>query len=227
MKKTIDFVSHLFFSFTHISTNTLTLTSIERVIIIYCPLKCRSICTYQIAKRTILGLLLIFTVYEAQVFFIIGFKDGDGRLGCIAMSDFNLKVYQLSDSILYSYIPLIIMFLCNTAIIIKLILTKYQSIGASNNRNLSLTKATTRITIMLVSVSVLFITCTLPYAVVYQIDLDRSTYLYTIIIVLMYTNHSVNFIVYYATNNQFRKELHNMFCCKDQLTPGNTEESIT
>ena len=114
------------------------------------------------------------------------------------------------------------MFLCNTAIVIKLILTKYQSIGANKNRNVTLTKATKCITIMLVSVSVLFIVCTLPYAVLYNLDIDVFTYPYTVIILLMYTNHSVNIIVYCTTNNQFRKELCNMFCCKDQLTPGNT-----
>ena len=107
----------------------------------------------------------------------------------------------------------------------KLILTKYKSTDTNKSGNVSLTKAAKRITIMLVSVSVLFIVCTLPYAVVYQVDLNVSTYSYTVIILLMYTNHSVNIVVYYTTNNQFRKELRKMICCKVQVHPANTEES--
>ena len=57
----------------------------------------------------------------------------------------------------------------------------------------------------------LFVVCTLPYAVMYQVHLDISTYSYAVIILLMYTNHSTNIIVYTVTNIQFRRELTKMF----------------
>ena len=118
------------------------------------------------------------------------------------------------------------MSVCNSAIIFKLLHTKYKNIDNNKTGNVSLTKAAKRITIMLVSVSVSFIVCTLPYAVLYQVDLNVSTYSYVVIILLMYTNHSVNIIVYYVSNSQFRRELRKMFCCKlDSQVHPNTDES--
>ena len=103
------------------------------------------------------------------------------------------------------------MFACNIVIVLKLLLAKYKK-TADNNEigNMSLSKAAKGITIMLISVSVLFIVCTLPYAVIYQVRIDVSTYSYAVIILLMYTNHSVNIIVYSFTNKQFKKEMQRM-----------------
>ena len=67
---------------------------------------------------------------------------------------------------------------------------------------------------MLIWVSILFITCTLPYAIIYSIDSNLSTYVYAFQAILVYINHSVNIIVYSITNSQFNKELRKLIGCK-------------
>ena len=218
----------LFCSFSHISTSTLTLTSVERFISIYFPFKAKDICSLKITKRVIVALVIIFLVFETQVFFII--DDIEGTNGTIVdcgptgSTKSTFEVYKHLDSILYSYFPFAVMSICNVAIIIKLLMAKHKSKPDST----ALSKGAKRITIMLVSVSVLFIICTLPYAVLYQVNLDVSTYSYTLIILLMYTNHSVNIIVYYVTNSQFRRELRKMFCYKvnSQVHPSMDESTM-
>ena len=106
------------------------------------------------------------------------------------------------------------MLACNIAIVLKLLLAKYKKTTDNNEiGNMSLSKAAKGITVMLISVSVLFVICTLPYAVIYQVQIDVSTYSYAVIILLMYTNHSVNIIVYSCTNKQFKKEMQRMLYC--------------
>ena len=202
------------FSFTHISTNTLALTSVERLILIYLPLRSKDVCNLQVARRVIFSLLLIFTLFELHLFFTINFENDSGRLACVTISSSYSQIFHVLDSVLYSYLPLTVMLACNIAIVLKLLLAKYKKTTDNNEiGNMSLSKAAKGITVMLISVSVLFVICTLPYAVIYQVQIDVSTYSYAVIILLMYTNHSVNIIVYSFTNKQFKKEMQRMLYC--------------
>ena len=198
--------------FMHISTNTLALTSIEKMITVYFPLRARDICTPKGAYKVCGFIVTVLFIYEAQAFFTISFDSAHGRLACIAISDSYLEFYEITDSLLYSYFPLTVLFLCNIAIIIKLLVSKYKS-GENEASGTSLSKAAVNITVMLVSACILFIVCTMPYAVLYQVKIDVSTYSYAAFILLMYTNHSVNIIVYWFTNSQFRREVLRLFCC--------------
>ena len=114
------------------------------------------------------------------------------------------------DSFIYSYLPIVFMTLFNVAIILKLTLARFQNKTESS----SLSKAAKGITVMLIGVSILFITCTLPYAIIYSIDSNLSTYVYAVQAILVYINHSVNIIVYSITNSQFNKELRKLIGCK-------------
>ena len=202
------------FSFTHISTNTLALTSVERLILIFLPLRSKDVCNLHVAKRVIFCQLLTFILFEMHLFFTINFENDSGRLACVTISSSYSHVFHVLDSVLYSYLPLTVMLACNIAIVLKLLLAKYKKTTDNNEiGNMSLSKAAKGITVMLISVSVLFVICTLPYAVIYQVQIDVSTYSYAVIILLMYTNHSVNIIVYSFTNKQFKKEMQRMLYC--------------
>ena len=110
----------------------------------------------------------------------------------------------------YSYLPIAFMTLFSVAIILKLTLARFQNKTESS----SLSKAAKGITVMIIGVSILFITCTLPYAIIYSIDSNLSTYVYAVQAILVYINHSVNIIVYSITNSQFNKELRKLIGCK-------------
>ncbi len=158
-------------------------------------------------QRVIVALIVIFVTFESQLLVIIDVvKDANGTItdcGPTPNKKHIFEVYKHLDSIIYSYLPLSIMFLCNTAIIGKLLHAKH---SGSKSGASSLSKGAKRITMMLLGVSLLFVVCTMPYAVLYQVNLSYSTYSYAAIILFMYTNHSVNIIVYSVTNIQFRRE---------------------
>ncbi len=196
----------------------------ERFVTIFFPLRARSVCTLPVAKRVIAAILVLFTLYEAHAFFTIGFDNTPERLACTALSPAYLRFYEVMDSIFYSYIPLTVMFTCNVGIIVKLLWSKFGEKESKTGNTLS--KAATGITVMLVSVCALFIACTLPYAVLYQVNIDVSTYSYAAIILLMYSNHTFNIIVYSLTNSQFKRELLRVFCrSKDNQVHSTTEGS--
>ena len=202
------------FRFAHISTTTLTVTSAEKFIFICFPMKARDLCTVSNAKNVMIALVVIFILFDAQWFYIINAKESSsGSASCTTTSDFAASynnLYKYFDSFIYSYLPIAFMTLFNVAIILKLTLARFQNKTESS----SLSKAAKGITVMLIGVSILFITCTLPYAIIYSIDSNLSTYVYAVQAILVYINHSVNIIVYSITNSQFNKELRKLIGCK-------------
>ena len=168
------------------------MTSIERFIGVYFPFKAKEICSLKITRRVIIGLVVVFLLFESQLFFIVdGVKGEDNSTvvvcGPASNSKSSFEIYKHMDSVLYSYLPITVMLVCNIGIISKFILAKTGKKAEGN----ALSKGAMRITVMLVGVSILFVVCTLPYAVMYQVHLDISTYSYAVIILLMYTNHSI------------------------------------
>ena len=163
------------------------MTSIERFIGVYFPFKAKQICSLKITRRVIIGLVVVFLLFESQLFFIVdGVKGEDNSTvvdcGPASNSKSSFEIYKHMDSVLYSYLPITVMLVCNIGIISKFILAKT---GKKTEGN-ALSKGAMRITVMLVGVSILFVVCTLPYAVMYQVHLDISTYSYAVIILLMY-----------------------------------------
>jgi hypothetical protein len=83
-----------------------------------------------------------------------------------------------------------------------------------------------RVTYMLLTVSFFYLVLTSPYAaysLFFQIRSDDphthavNMLIKTIFFILMYTNHSINFILYCVTGRKFRRELKDLvvcLCCK-------------
>ena len=120
------------------------------------------------------------------------------------------------------------MFIFNTAIIFKLYQAKKEN---KENRagSVTLSKAATGVTIMLVCVSIMFIVFTMPYAIVFHSGIDTGTYKYAVILQLMYLNHSVNIVVYSLTNSRFKKEMIKVLCFwkKNSIQPETDASSST
>ena len=107
----------------------LAMTSIERFIGIYFPFKAKEICSLKITRRIIIGLVVVFLLFESQLLFIVdGVKGEDNSTvvdcGPASNSKSSFEIYKHMDSVLYSYLPLTVMIVCNIGIITKLILAK-------------------------------------------------------------------------------------------------------
>ncbi len=205
---------YYYFRCSHISTSVLVLTSCEKFINVYFPLAASRICTLKTARYVSLALIGAFTIFESQWFFII--KD-NGSGSCIMINSNTrkyLKTYLKIDATLYSYLPLSFMFIFNSLIIGKLLWAKRKSRNGQVD-SLALSKAATGVTVMLVSVSVMFIVFTLPYVIVYKAVNNVSSIAYAVALLLMYVNHSANIIIYSSANSIFKRALKQsvLSCC--------------
>ena len=198
----------ILFSFTHCSTMTLAITAFEKFINIYFPIKAKELCTVQNAQRVMVTLFLCFSAFDAQWFFIFGYEESTNKCYVTTKAEDLFKVYNQIDAALYSYIPISSMIVFNTAIVVKLFFAK-----KSGNQS-SLSKAARGATMMLVGTCIIFVVLTIPKASMYKVSSGLSTYLHVFITLLMYTNHTINILVYTLSNSQFRKEARNFFGCK-------------
>ena len=172
-------------------------------------------CSAETAKRVMVIVVVFFAIFECQWFYIISHAEKTNK--CLVTSESKVKmanIYKYFDAIFYSYLPIGSMVITNTLIIIKLVIEKRRK---QNSQRSSLSKAAHSVTIMLLGTSLLFIVLTMPYAILYNINTDMSTYVYAMVFILVYSNHSLNIIVYTATNSQFRKEMIKLCCCKKRV----------
>ena len=112
------------------------------------------------------------------------------------------------DSIFYSYGPFIIMILANGVIIYKFIqasCTRDQ--GGTQSTNQALSKSTNKGTAMLITVSITFLILTLPVTVIREREQQEDIILLASFVLLRYTNHSINAVLYCISGSRFRNEL--------------------
>ena len=144
----------------------LVLMSVEKCFVIYFPFKSKTVCTVKTAKwiSGIVGVIL--AGYDLQYLIISRAIVGkDGSVYCeFRVTYLNLMMFV--DSALYSFLPFILMFITNIAIVFKFTGAKCKSkqINSTESTNQALVKAATRGTAMAVSVSVTFLLLTAPTA---------------------------------------------------------------
>ena len=128
------------------------------------------------------------------------------------------QFFLMMDTILISLAPAVIMALANAAIIYKLMMIKYKGMSRANG---SVSKSSTRGSVMVVTVSLAFIILTSPRAVDSALELGISTYPFGGVIVasMQYLNHSINGILYCIFGRKFRHELLKVipFCRKSTM----------
>jgi hypothetical protein len=146
------------------------------------------------------------------------------------------------DSILVTYIPLIIIVLGNVIIIIQIKrakITQSKMSAERNNKDVGKSKSIDQVTVMLLTVSMTFFLLMTPYAlfqVLYNYvwyDQTRSIYFYVkvnfareLCTMLWMTNHCINIILYSMTGRKFRQELMVMVSC-GRYIPGKPQTKTT
>jgi hypothetical protein len=136
-------------------------------------------------------------------------------------------IWPWVDSVVYSFLPFIIILALNVLIVLQVVKARRdrRSLQTPGSRLPSQRHFVTnpadsggKITVMLMSISVTFLLTTLPVSIAnifvkyLSLDSDLSTMLNyqlarTITLLLMFTNHCINFFLYCATGQKFRKQL--------------------
>ena len=146
----------------------------------------------------------VFLFYRKELIW----NEVDNMTVCVDLNFPSAKALQIKitiSSLLFSVIPLCIVIPSNVAIIIKLFLHKKhrRSLHASCSNT-----ETTKITVMLLSVTVAYIVLLVPTTI--SIILFRlGEFSYNTLILLSnlpYLNMSLNFYLYFLSGNMFRNE---------------------
>ena len=118
----------------------------------------------------------------------------------------HVNYFVMSQALFYAFVPIVFMCLSNTVIISKLMVIKYYGMSRSNE---SVSKSSTRASVMVVTVSLAFIILTFPLAVdsAIQHRFSSNPFGSIFVVSMQYLNHSINGILYCIFGKKFRNEL--------------------
>ena len=138
------------------SSMLIAVMSIEKFFALYFPLKAKSYCTVGTAKWVTGILAFIMAGFNSPIF--IWYKSINNQ--CFITKHANY--FLMLNTSFYVLVPICFMLLANAAIIYKLMYIKYKGISHTNE---SVSKSSTRGSVMVVTVSLAFIILTSPRAV--------------------------------------------------------------
>ena len=192
--------------------------AVDRLISVLLPHQYMTRCKWKVGLLVSLIELLLVVLLNIAVAVSVG-QSEEGY--CVPVSrEFFFSIWGYIDLISFSLLPAAIMIVCNSVILYLLYKSKMKT-GSSN----SVAKS---ITVMLMSLNVLFLVTTLPVSVVFF--LDWGTYgerqyavielAWTIFSLLQYAGSACTFFLYCVTGSKFREELIKMFsCCVPKSAP--------
>ena len=122
------------------------------------------------------------------------------------------------------------MFMTNFAIVLKFMRAKYKR-NSTKSTSQALSKAATRGTAMVVTVSITFLILTAPTAVYmalpHVIQLPNNPFYYVFMNITQYLNHSINGVLYCIVGSRFRNEFLKILCRKKRPDTISTSCSVT
>ena len=134
---------------------------------------------------------------------------------CIFVLDFSDILFAM-DSVLYSFGPLVLMFMSNFAIVFKFMKATCRS-NSTESTNHALVKAATRGTAMVITVSVTFLILTAPTAVFMALpNVIQLPFYHVFMNFTQYLNHSINGVLCCIAGSRFRNELLKVLCRKER-----------
>ncbi|XP_041350947.1 growth hormone secretagogue receptor type 1-like [Gigantopelta aegis] len=226
----------VFYTAIHFNVMTLVAMTTERYIVIRFPLRSRLLITKRRTAQCILAIgsfsillnvLHIFTrkleVYENTT---CEFRNEGSRY-------FVTEIYVWIDSTVYSFFPILVLFVLNFLIICNVRRQQKQR-GQLQVFGRPQRDVQKQLVVMSVLVSVGFMILTGPVALWLVIGRyswkpdgqEKATFnmVERLVSNLMYTNHAVNFIFYFVGGKRFRKEVSRIFLCKFvNITKANSE----
>ena len=215
----------------HYSSVLLVLMSLEKCFAVYFPLKSKTICTVKTAKWTTGIIGVVLAAFNMNIFFLESHVIKlSGRHMCLYNFDSNIVlILNTASSVLYSFVPFILMFIINFAIVFKFMTAKCKS-NSTESTNQALSKSGTRGTAMVVTVSVTFLILTTPTAVELalwpRIKLSYNLVYNVIKNFAQYLNHSINGVLYCIVGSKFRNELLKLICGRKRSDDTSASHSV-
>ena len=216
----------LIYASTDISNYFLMLAAIDRCILISYRTAHYRFCRKSTAQILIILIIVLFSLINSH--FLVGFRlDANGS--CLPVSQDYIHFYvhhydSYIDIIKTVLIPFLIIFICNTFIILHLSRKKhFLSQITSRRRSRQRQEKDRQLTGFLLLTSILFVLLSLPseindvlrtnftrqFQMTYACQLWTST---TIFILLHQINHASHFYVYTLTGPIFRNEFRKLLC---------------
>ena len=206
----------LYYFCSHFSSSLLMIMTVEKCFALYFPLKGKIVCTLINAKKISAVAALVFFAFDMQHLFIFDTKTSGGQQSCVKVGipKYYRATFNKVDSLLYSFIPLSVMFTANCFIILKFVKAKLNSSSNIGRKsvNQALNKSTVKCSVMLLTVSFAFIFLTTPICIYISVGgLPRMVH--SVATILHHLNHGINGVLYCITGSRFRQELKNLFSC--------------
>ncbi len=218
-------VMWLFLTSLHLSAWFIVAMSMDRFLVIWFPFRASRICTATRARMVVIVFLVTMAIGNSHVFWTLGLQSYDNNTVTIcgpAPEDHLMTdVYPYVKLVTYSILPFVIVLVLNLCIIWKLWI-HHQPFGEKNKPGYANRHSQNRITIMLLTVSCLWLILTAPFTMVSLLLRHTKnahgaaqTLLYkTLCFTLLYINHSINFFLYCCVGRRFRRKLREVFCAK-------------
>ena len=186
----------------------------------YYHVKAKVVCTLRTARWASLISDVLLIAFETQFFFIFESCDINGLEVCVYSNEKYASVIETMKSIVYSYVPFIMMGLTSFAIVIKFIMLKRNSGNGHESTNLAVNKSATRGTVTVFLPSITFITLTGPICIYGVITDKQVAVVIVVFLILQYLNHAVNAVLYCLVGSRFRTELMKTIkCCGKKDKP--------
>lgn len=224
---------HVFltYAFPQLSSWTLLLVTVDRVVSVAIPLKSKDICTLR--RMVCVWLITTFTILCINIYPLVSYKihvvynlphciSTDGKV------DAFRSVFAWVDFCAVVLIPFLVISSCNLFMIIRLLQAKGRrrilsvrscSAGKSRLRNGHSVNA------MLIFLGVAFLATSIPRSVYFLglpnwphsswEDHERNGLFYNSVILVYNISNSINFLLYCVSGSRFRMAMKTLFCRRD------------
>ncbi|KAK6188074.1 hypothetical protein SNE40_004336 [Patella caerulea] len=213
----------------------------ERIISVWFPHRVRYACT-NVSSSIVISIVGIILL-AVNSHFLYGIGDAIKEHGEVSKceslwenyNNFVWHIWPWVDLCFFCLVPFTILIIGNASIIIKVCssrknLRRLNTLPANTKRNEVYRKQTSSMTLMLLCLNMVFLTCTSPISVYlvgepyWTADLSahgeaQHALIWAIVNILMYTNNSINFLLYCISGTRFREELKNIFRKKNRIRP--------
>ena len=226
----------------------LVAVTLERFVSVWFPHSVKRTCTKTTAAVIIAGIATLLLAVNSHFLYGLGdvtvhYDNSTVVQHCAdlwaAYEEFNRKIWPWIDLCLFCLFPFLFLITGNIAIIIKVCISNRKrrrhdaNIGLSNTQNIKVRSSkTSSMTVMLLTTNAVFLACTSPISIfligeVYWFDFvnmqPRDAAIYELawagVNVVMYTNNSINFLLYCISGSRFRESLRSLFIRKRRIYP--------
>lgn len=216
--------------------------TIDRALAIYAPIKSKSVRTTRVAKYVVIGVVVLAMAWGIPLLLLVPGDESDpnrfhrcrGRNEHLTQYAWN--IYPWYDLAMYACIPSVVVCICTTMILFKLIKEK-RYFRYRRGAKSTLAKLSQGTTIMLISVATLCLICTLPVCILVitlsipSVAEDKETFAkvnlaMTVAEMFMFLNHSVNLYVCLASNAHFRQYVRKALRMKSAPADGVGRQTV-